>query len=109
MSLYSPRTYVHTYRNRLFILDKLNTRPLFFSITNLKQKPYSFVFSDVGIVQSKFLSENHTHQYASVGASMLYETKNGVIKLTYAVGNREDLKFNWRGASKLHVGYINYF
>jgi hypothetical protein len=39
----------------------------------------------------------------------LFETKFGLLNLSYAIGKRNDIKFNIREASKIHFGYINYF
>jgi hypothetical protein len=45
----------------------------------------------------------------STGLGMAFETKFGLLNVSYAIGKRDDVKFNLRGASKIHFGYVNYF
>jgi hypothetical protein len=52
---------------------------------------------------------NSNNQFTGVGLGILFETKAGLLNISYAAGKRNDVKFNLREASKLHFGYINYF
>ncbi|MBC7935197.1 MAG: BamA/TamA family outer membrane protein [Rhizobacter sp.] len=70
---------------------------------------YLFVFTDVGLVKNKYQAVNANNQFIGGGLGIMYETKAGLLNLSYAVGKRDDVKFNIRESSKLHFGYINYF
>lgn len=70
---------------------------------------YLFFFSDAALVQNKFQEVNNRNNFFSGGIGIVYETKLGLLNLAYAVGKRNDVKFNLREASKLHFGYISYF
>ena len=70
---------------------------------------YFFFFMDAGLVKNKYQSVNVNNQFTSAGLGIVYETKLGLLNLSYAVGKRDDIKFNLKAASKLHFGYINYF
>jgi outer membrane protein assembly factor BamA len=70
---------------------------------------YFFIFSDAGIVQTKYQNENARNNYLSGGLGAVLETKLGLLNLSYAVGKRGNIPFNFRQASKIHFGYVNYF
>ncbi|MBC7866359.1 MAG: BamA/TamA family outer membrane protein [Gloeobacteraceae cyanobacterium ES-bin-316] len=70
---------------------------------------YLFGFTDIGLVKNKYQSVDVNNQLVGIGLGILYETKAGLLNLSYAFGIRDDVKFNIREASKLHFGYINYF
>lgn len=70
---------------------------------------YLFGFADLGLVQNKFQDVNTNNRFTGVGLGILFETKAGLLNVSYAVGKRDDVGFNIREASKLHFGYINYF
>lgn len=70
---------------------------------------YLFVFTDLGWVKNKYQSVNVNNQFTGAGLGMMFETKAGLLNISYAAGKRDDVKFNLREASKLHFGYINYF
>jgi outer membrane protein assembly factor BamA len=70
---------------------------------------FLFVFTDVGYVKNKFQQVNINNQFVGAGLGIMYETRAGLLNLSYALGKRDDVKFNIREASKLHFGYINYF
>ncbi|RYD73728.1 MAG: hypothetical protein EOP53_19565, partial [Sphingobacteriales bacterium] len=70
---------------------------------------YLFVFTDLGFVKNKYQSVNADNQFVGAGLGMMFETKAGLLNISYAVGKRNDVKFNIRESSKLHFGYINYF
>ena len=70
---------------------------------------YLFSFVDVGWVKNKYQNLNVNNQYSGAGLGVLFETKAGLLNLSFAVGKRNDVKFNIRESSKIHFGYINYF
>jgi outer membrane protein assembly factor BamA len=70
---------------------------------------YLFFFIDAGLVKNKYQSVNVNNQFIGAGVGIVYETKLGMLNISYAVGKRDDIKFNLRESSKLHFGYINYF
>lgn len=70
---------------------------------------YFFGFSDAGITQTKFSGSDYSNRFISTGIGLEFETKFGLLNLSYAIGKRNDVKFDIRNASKIHFGYINYF
>jgi outer membrane protein assembly factor BamA len=70
---------------------------------------YFFGFSDVGFSKKKYNSFNVSNSFFSAGIGLEFETKFGLLNFSYAVGKRNDLKFDIRNSSKIHFGYINYF
>ncbi len=70
---------------------------------------YLFTFMDAGWVKSKYQSVNLSNQLVSAGLGLVFETKAGLLNMNFAVGKRNDLKFDLRQSSKIHFGYINYF
>ncbi|MBL0145076.1 MAG: BamA/TamA family outer membrane protein [Chitinophagaceae bacterium] len=68
-----------------------------------------FGFVDVGWVKNKYQSINVNNNFAGTGLGLLFETKFGLLNISYALGKRNDVTFNIREASKIHFGYINYF
>lgn len=70
---------------------------------------YLFAFSDAGWVKNKFQDINTNNTFISTGIGLLFETKFGLLNMSFAVGKRDDVNFDLRRASKIHFGYINYF
>ncbi len=70
---------------------------------------YLFAFTDIGLVKNKYQAVLSNNQFTGAGLGILFETKAGLLNVSYALGKRDDVKFNIREASKLHFGYINYF
>ncbi|MEO6894580.1 MAG: BamA/TamA family outer membrane protein, partial [Ginsengibacter sp.] len=70
---------------------------------------YFFGFSDIGFTKTKFTTADYSNSFISGGVGLEFETKFGLLNLSYAVGKRNDLKFDLRNSSKIHFGYINYF
>ncbi len=68
-----------------------------------------FGFTDVGFTQTKFTTTEYSNSFISAGIGLAFETKFGLLNLSYAIGKRNDIKFDIRNASKIHFGYINYF
>jgi len=75
----------------------------------LSLNSYLFFFTDLGITKTKFQQTNVSNRFLGLGLGLVYETKVGLLNITYALGMRNDVPFNIRGASKLHFGYVNYF
>jgi hemolysin activation/secretion protein len=70
---------------------------------------YLFYFIDAGWVQNKYEGFNQKNQFLSTGIGMLFETKAGLLNLSFAIGKRDDVPFDLRRSAKIHFGYINYF
>ncbi len=70
---------------------------------------YFFGFSDVGFTTTRFNSTSYSNNFISTGLGLEFETKFGLLNLSYALGKRNDVKFDIRNSSKIHFGYINYF
>lgn len=70
---------------------------------------YFFGFIDGGLVKNKYQKINLNNTFISTGLGIALETKLGLLNVSYALGKRDDVKFNLRGASKIHFGYVNYF
>ena len=66
-------------------------------------------FTDVGYANTRFQSSNFTNRFTGVGLGLTFETKFGLLNLSYALGKQNDVKFDIRNSSKIHFGYINYF
>ena len=70
---------------------------------------YLFGFIDAGFTNTKFFNTNASNKFISTGLGVLYETKNGLLNISLAIGKRNDVPFNLGQAAKIHFGYINYF
>lgn len=70
---------------------------------------YFFGFTDFGYSHSQFSENSLSNTYLSGGLGLEFETKFGLLNISYAVGKRNDVKFDIQSASKIHFGYINYF
>ncbi len=70
---------------------------------------YLAFFTDAGVTTNKYQSLQVNNSFIGAGLGIVYETKVGLLNLSYALGKRNDVRFNLREASKLHFGYINYF
>ena len=70
---------------------------------------YFFGFSDVGFTKTNYNATRYSNSFVSGGIGLAFETKFGLLNLSYALGKRNDLKFDIRNSSKIHFGYINYF
>ena len=70
---------------------------------------YLFTFADLGYTKDKYQDININNRFTGVGLGILFETKAGLLNLSFAVGKRDDVKFNLSESSKIHFGYINYF
>jgi outer membrane protein assembly factor BamA len=70
---------------------------------------FFFGFVDGGMAKNKYQSLNLNNNFISGGLGIALETKLGLLNISYAIGKRDDVKFNLRSASKIHFGYVNYF
>ena len=75
----------------------------------LKLNSYMFGFVDAGWVKSKYQSVDLNNNFIGAGLGLAFETKFGLLNISYAAGKRNDVKLNLREASKIHFGYVNYF
>ena len=69
---------------------------------------YLFVFSDFGWAKNSAYGSEQQHSYLGNGLGIAFETKAGIINLSYAVGKRNDANFSFR-QSKIHIGFISLF
>ena len=70
---------------------------------------YLFTFMDLGWVRNNYQSIDVRNHFVSAGIGMVFETKAGLLNMSFAVGKRGDVKFDLRQSAKIHFGYINYF
>jgi outer membrane protein assembly factor BamA len=70
---------------------------------------YFFGFTDGGLTSTNFNATRYSNNFISAGLGLEFETKFGLLNLSYALGKRDDVKFDIRNSSKIHFGYINYF
>ena len=75
----------------------------------LKQNSYMFAFVDGGWVKNKYQTVDLNNSFIGVGLGLAFETRFGLLNISYAAGKRNDVKLNLREASKIHFGYVNYF
>jgi outer membrane protein assembly factor BamA len=75
----------------------------------LRLNSYLFGFTDGGWVKNKYQKVKLNNNFLSAGLGMVFETKFGLLNISYAMGKRNDVPFNLRSASKIHFGYVNYF
>jgi hemolysin activation/secretion protein len=73
------------------------------------QNSYLFAFADGGGVKTKYQSVDKNNIFISTGVGMVFETKLGLLNMSFAIGKRDDVPFDLRRAAKIHFGYINYF
>ena len=69
---------------------------------------YFFGFLDVAYVQYKDQQQQLANGCWGAGVGLNVDTKNSLINLSWAIGQRNDLPLNLR-QSKIHLGFINYF
>jgi outer membrane protein assembly factor BamA len=72
------------------------------------QNSFFYVLADGGWGRNSSLSNSINYTYFGTGIGLAFETKAGIINLSWAVGKRNDTQFNLR-QSKIHVGFVNYF
>jgi len=75
----------------------------------LKLNSYMFAFVDGGWVKNKYQTVDLNNNFIGAGLGLAFETRFGLLNISYAAGKRNDVKLNLREASKIHFGYVNYF
>jgi outer membrane translocation and assembly module TamA len=75
----------------------------------LSLNSYLFGFADFGATNAKYQTINSRNIFISTGVGISYETKAGLLNVSFAMGKRDDVNFNIRQAVKIHFGYVNYF
>ena len=75
----------------------------------LKLNSFIFGFTDGALVRKHFQNNDFKNSFISIGGGIAFETKFGLLNISYAIGKRDDIKFNFREAQKIHFGYVNYF
>ncbi len=70
---------------------------------------FLFGFIDAGWVNNNYQSVHQKNTYVGTGLGLAFETRFGLLNISYALGKRNDVIFNIREASKIHFGYVNYF
>lgn len=73
------------------------------------QNSYLYIFNDVAFTKTHFQNFNSSNSFISTGLGVSFETKAGLLNFNYAIGKRNDVKFNITEASKIHFGFINFF
>ncbi len=67
---------------------------------------YFNAFTDVGLTQNG--ASGYNNQFIGLGLGMSFETKKGIVNISYAAGKRNDIPFNIRQA-KIHIGFVTLF
>src|SRR5690606_1231846 len=62
---------------------------------------YFFGFSDVGFTKTNYNAIRYSNSFVSGGIGLAFETKFGLLNLSYALGKRNDVKFDIRNSSKI--------
>jgi outer membrane translocation and assembly module TamA len=70
---------------------------------------YLFGFIDAAGVSNNYQTVKQKNIFLGTGIGLVFETTAGLLNISYALGKRDDVKFNIREASKIHFGYVNYF
>ncbi len=70
---------------------------------------FLFGFVDAAWVRNKYQEVNVKNNFIGTGLGLAFETKFGLLNISYAIGKRDDVSFSLREASKIHFGYVNYF
>ena len=70
---------------------------------------FLFGFVDAAWVKNKYQSVNLSNTFIGTGGGLAFETRFGLLNISYALGKRDDVKFNFRESQKIHFGYVNYF
>jgi outer membrane protein assembly factor BamA len=74
----------------------------------ISQNSYFYTLMDGGWGRDNSQDTHVSYTYISAGIGLAFETKIGVFNLAWAVGQRNDIPFNFR-QSKIHFGFVNYF
>lgn len=114
----------HTFRNELFqiggykLLRGFSEESIYatqFAVLTAEYRyrlalnSFMFGFIDGAWVKNKYQSVNVKNTMFGAGLGLAFETRFGLLNISYAAGKRNDVKFSFRDASKIHFGYVNYF
>ena len=72
----------------------------------IARNSYFFAFSDGGYTKNQNTSLNYS--YFGNGLGLAFETKQGILNISFAAGKRNDLPFNLR-ETKIHIGLVSSF
>ncbi|MEI2738917.1 MAG: BamA/TamA family outer membrane protein [Chitinophagaceae bacterium] len=72
------------------------------------QNSFFYVLADGGWGQDNGQGKKLNYTFLGTGLGLAFETKAGIFNLAWAVGKRNDTRFNLR-QSKIHFGFVNYF
>jgi outer membrane protein assembly factor BamA len=72
------------------------------------QNSFLFSFIDAGWTRNAQPEPDVKNQFFGTGLGIAFETKAGVFNISYAVGKRNDTKFDLR-QSKIHLGFVTFF
>ena len=92
--------------------DSLKTLPIADSTGSVKKADSAkAVLADTNAVllKNKYQTINLNNNFIGAGLGLAFETRFGLLNISYAAGKRNDVKLNLREASKIHFGYVNYF
>ena len=73
----------------------------------LEKNSYLFIFGDYAYLENK-ISEDFVLRPYGFGAGMTYDTKAGIISVTYAIGQVRNNPLQ-PGRGRIHIGLINQF
>jgi len=66
-------------------------------------------FTDYGHTTFRYQATNQKNNYFGAGVGLQFQTKGGLLNVSYAAGKTGGLPFNINQSSKIHFGYVNYF
>jgi outer membrane protein assembly factor BamA len=69
---------------------------------------YLFGFTDVGWAKYQTIDYNLSHTYIGAGLGLAFETKGGVINLSFAAGRQDSGSFDL-AQLKIHIGFLSVF
>jgi outer membrane protein assembly factor BamA len=69
---------------------------------------YLFTFLDGGWAKNSVSGFGLNNSFLGFGLGLAFETKAGIFNISYALGKRDDTKFNFHDA-KIHLGYVSFF
>jgi Omp85 superfamily domain len=74
----------------------------------LDQNSFFYVLADGGWGRNNSQNINVNYTYFGTGIGLAFDVKAGIFNLAWAMGKRNDTKFNLR-QSKIHIGFVSYF
>ena len=113
----------NTYRNELFLIggyrllrgfDEQSILASQYVVGTLEYRylvglnSYLFSFLDAGWAKNDVPGYHLDNTFLGAGLGMAFETKAGIFNISYALGKRDDTKFNFHDA-KIHLGYVSFF